>query len=118
VSTQTGRIISQDDNSSLIEFSTGCQTCNGCANRKPQRIRMSGQYSENVSLRLGLRDQVYALFNSLLLPLLLGMVLAFVADWLLLNEWWGIFAACCGFTIGMVLCRPLGVTALEIKETS
>ena len=79
---------------------------------------MSGQYDENVALQLSLKDQVFALFNSLLLPLLFAMLLALVADWLHSNEWWGIFAACCGFTIGMLLCRQLGAAALEIKETS
>lgn len=116
MSTRTGRVIAREGESTLVEFDPGCRTCQGCAHQQSRCIQLPGSFNHEVSLDLSLKAQTFALFYSLLLPILFAVLATFVADWLLLNEGWGIIAALCGFTIGMVLCRPLGLSALTVVE--
>jgi hypothetical protein len=48
---------------------------------------------------------------------LIAVLLAFVADWLRLNELYGIILVFGGFTLGMALCQRLSPTALLVTES-
>ena len=100
----------------LVQSDAACSSCHGCAQSQEQQIQIPGLYSHEVELHLSLKDQVYALFHSLLLPLGLAMGLAFIAETVLSSEIYGIISAVCGFSIGMLLCRQLRPSALRVKE--
>ena len=79
-------------------------------------LPIDGSFEGEVDLHLSLRDQCFVLLNSLLLPLLISLVFAFVADYLHLSEIYGIISAVCGFSIGVLWCRRLKPDALTVKQ--
>jgi hypothetical protein len=110
------RVIANSAAGTLISSDRSCPKCSSCAVEFSRTATISGQYKGQVELELSTVDQCFALFNSLLLPLLLALVFAFVAEWLLLGEIYGIIAAICGFSLGVLLCKQLKPTALMARQ--
>lgn len=115
MSLKLGRAVAWDKHSTLIEFESRCGHCQGCATQQPKQLRVYGNFDHGVQIELSTKMQFSALFNSLLLPLLIAVLLAFVADWLQLSELYGIILVFGGFTLGMALCRRLNPAALSLK---
>ena len=118
MSHKVGRAIAWDNQTTLIEFDAGCDSCQGCASSKSKQITVTGKYKQDVQLNLSSFDQSYALFNSLMLPILMAIVMAFIADWLHSGDWYGIILVFGGFTLGMALCQRLSPDALIVEESS
>jgi hypothetical protein len=117
MSLKVGRAVAWDKHSTLIEFESSCGTCRGCATQRPKQLRIVGNFDHAVQIELSAKKQLAALFNSLLLPVLIAVLLAFVADWLRLNELYGIILVFGGFTLGMALCQRLSPAALLVTES-
>lgn len=109
------QVVASDGQTTLIKSPAACRTCHACSVEKFKTATISGSFEGEVQLTLESKLQWQALLHSLLLPLLLALALAFVADMLLASEIFGIIAAVCGFSIGMRLCRQLNPEALQIK---
>lgn len=109
-------VIAREGQTTQIKSIRSCTSCQTCGVEKFQSATISGSYHGEVVLEIELRDQCFALFNSLLLPLLFALGFAFVADMLLTNELIGIISAVCGFSIGMLVCQQLKPTALSAKQ--
>lgn len=112
------RVIARDEQSTTVAFESSCDSCSSCAHG---RMRIStfdipGEFEHEVELDLALKHQIFALFNSWLLPLMLALVFAFVADYLPLGEIYGIILAVCGFSLGVMLCRQLNSAAVATRE--
>jgi len=116
MSLRIGRAIARDSEGTLIEFDSGCGGCKGCAQGRQQKLLVAGEFDHEVVVRLSSRNQMFALFNSLLLPILMSVCLALVADWFLLSDSYGTFFAVSGFILGMALCRQLSPTTLGVEE--
>ena len=112
------RVIARGEESTTVGFESRCNTCGSCAHRKNQlsTFEIPGQFEHQVDLNLELRDQIYALFYSWLLPLILALVFAFIADSIPLSEIYGIILAVCGFSLGVMLCRQLKPSAVTTTE--
>jgi len=117
MSLRIGRAVAWDKHSTLIEFESSCGPCQGCASQKSKQLRIDGHFDRAVQIELSTKKQLAALFNSLLLPLLIAVLLAFVADWLQLSELYGIILVFGGFTLGMALCQSLSPAALFVTES-
>jgi hypothetical protein len=100
----------------VISSNRACTKCPSCSVEISRTATISGHYRGQVELELSVAQQWFALFNSLLLPLLMAVTFAFVAEWLLLDEIYGIIAAICGFSLGVLLCRQLKPTALIARQ--
>ncbi len=109
------RVVEQLENTTIIQ-APACQTCTGCAAGKFKTVQIPGAYNNQVELHLKLEDLAFVLANSLMLPLALGLISAFVADLCHSSEIYGIISFLCGFTLGMLLCRRLKESAVTVKE--
>ncbi|MFT4798196.1 MAG: hypothetical protein ACJAYE_000873 [Candidatus Azotimanducaceae bacterium] len=116
MSLRIGRAIARDRKGTLIEFDSGCDGCNGCSQGGQQQLLIPGEFEREVVVRLSSRNQLFALFNSLLLPIFVSVCAALVADWFLLGDLYGTFLTVGGFIIGMALCRQLNPSALSVQE--
>lgn len=104
------------DPTTVIRLERECQGCQACVHSGWQQIEIQGEFTDQVELQLSLRHQMFALFHSLLLPLLFALLSAFVADWLQFSEIYGIILTICGFILGTWLCRQLQSSALTARE--
>lgn len=116
MSFRIGRAIAQDSEGTLIEFDSGCDNCSGCSQGRHQQLLVPGEYDHEVVVQLSSRDQLFALCHSLLLPILISVCSALVADWFLFGDLYATFFAVSGFILGMTLCRPLSPTTLSVQE--
>jgi hypothetical protein len=116
MSTRVGRVIAHEGGFTVVEFDSSCGTCRGCNQQQAQSLQLPGSFSNEVAVSVDLKSQAFALVNSLLIPILMAVISAFVADWLLLGEPLGIFVTFCCFILGMLLCRPLGLSALGVVQ--
>ena len=115
MTSQRVHVIEQTDKSTIVQAQSPCAGCQQCKG-KTKTLELKGAFNGEVELQLDLRDQWFALFNSLLLPLLLALLCAFIADLVHSGEMYGIISAICGFSIGVLLCRPLRAAALTARE--
>jgi len=115
MSVRIGRVIARDSEGSLIEFDSGCSGCHGCAQGRQHQLLIPGEFDHEVAVRLSSRNQLFALFNSLLLPILVSVCSALVADWFMLGDFYGAIVTVGGFILGLALCRQLSPTTLGIQ---
>jgi hypothetical protein len=116
MSLRIGRAIARDSRGTLIEFDSGCDSCNGCSQGRLKQLLVPGEFDHEVVVRLSSRDQLFALYHSLLLPILMSVCSALVADWFRLGDLYASFFAIGGFILGMALCRQLSPATLGIQE--
>ena len=111
-------MIARGTQSTTVGFESKCDSCSSCAHNRTRvsTFEIPGEFEHEVELDLGLKHQIFALFNSWLLPLLMALVFAFIADYLPLSEIYGIILAVCGFSLGVMLCRQLNASAVATRE--
>ncbi len=119
MSIQSVRVVEQLKHSTVVQ-AEACQSCGACPVGQSKLVEVplvySGGQEDQLALQIDIRDQLFAVTNSLLLPVFLALIFAFIADSVHSNEIYGIVSAVCGFTIGMLLCRQLRTAAVTAKR--
>ncbi len=115
---RTATVITTNHEGSWLSLPANCATCNGCKSANPKQLFVSHKVEGEVSLTLGQRALYFALFHSLILPLLLFVFMTLVAESLHLNEVVGIILASSCFILGMFMCRALPAGKLRIEEVN
>ena len=94
---------------------SNCQGCRGC-HRAVQPLLLPEHGSEQLTLRLDLKNQLQLLVHSWLMPLLWVVTTAIFCKFFGLTESWSMLAVVTAFGVAVACCRVMPRDVVQILE--